>query len=92
MKVYIVFENYESQYRNNVEVFRSRKSAEEYMNHVVDDILSKEMYKDFLEKRVYGQNHIALTVRDNTLEYPEEDEQYGDLWGSFVIREQYTHP
>ena len=46
----------------------------------------------FLEKRVYGQNHIVLTIRDETLEYPEEDENYGDLWCSFVIREQYTYP
>ena len=92
MKVYVVFENYETQYRYNIEVFRSRESAEEYMNYVVDDILNKEMYKNFLEKRVYGQDHIVLTVRDDSLEYPEEDEYYGDLWGSFILKEQYTHP
>lgn len=90
MKVYVVIENYETRYQYNIEIFKSRESAEEYIDHVVQDILNKEMYKNLLEKRVYGRNHIVLTIRDESLEYPEEDEYYGDLWGSFIITEKYT--
>ena len=90
MKVYIVIENYETRYQYNIEVFKSRESAEEYIDCVIKDILNKEIYKNFLEKRVYGKNHVVLTIRDESLEYPEEDEYYGDLWGSFIITEKHT--